>query len=175
MRDFDNQPDLSGNTLQLRPLADSDFEGMLLAASDPLIWAGHPATDRYQRQVFAPYFAARLASGKALAVIEIASGQIVGMSSYYSPPDQPDAIAIGYTFLTRAKWGGPANRELKRLMLEHAFKAYDIVYFHVAPDNLRSQNAMLKLGATHLYDAELDLSGVPAMCKCYGLSRAPWG
>jgi RimJ/RimL family protein N-acetyltransferase len=174
VRDFDNQPELIGNTLQLRPLTDSDFEVMLLAASDPLIWAGHPATDRYQRQVFEPYFAARLASGTALAVIEMASGQIVGMSSYYSPPDQLDAIAIGYTFLTREKWGGVANRELKRLMLEHAFSAYDIVYFHVAPNNLRSQKAMLKLGATHLYDTELDLSGVPAMCKCYGLSRAQW-
>lgn len=174
VREFDCQPALYGSTLKLRALAASDFEALFLAASDPLIWAGHPASDRYERQVFAAYFAARLASAKALAVIDIESGQIVGMSSYYTPPDQPESIAIGYTFLARAKWGGEANRELKSLMLEHAFTVYDIVYFHVGPANIRSQKALLKIGAVHLYDAELNLSGAPALCKCYGLSEAQW-
>ncbi|WP_456021735.1 GNAT family N-acetyltransferase [Pseudomonas protegens] len=172
--DFDCQPALYGNTLKLRALAASDFEALFLAASDPLIWAGHPASDRYERQVFEAYFAARLASAKALAVIGLESGQILGMSSYYTPPDQPESIAIGYTFLVREKWGGDANRELKALMLEHAFKVYHTVYFHVGPANLRSQKALLKIGAGHLYDAELNLSGAPALCKCYGLSRALW-
>lgn len=174
LRNFDCQPVLDGSTLKLRPLIASDFQALFLAANDPLIWAGHPASDRYERQVFEAYFAARLASAKALAVIDKESGQIVGMSSYYTPPDLPESIAIGYTFLVRAKWGGDANRELKRLMLEHAFKVYDTVYFHIGPANLRSQKALLKVGAGHLYDAELNLSGAPALCKCYGLSRAQW-
>jgi len=174
VRDFDCQPVLCGSTLRLRPLAESDFEGMFLAASDPCIWAGHPASDRYERQVFEAYFASRLATGKALAVIDIDSGQIVGTSSYYSPPDLPESIAIGYTFLVRAKWGGDTNRELKRLMVEHAFKTYDTVYFHIAPSNIRSQKAAMKIGAVHLYDAELKVSTAPALCKCYGLTRAQW-
>jgi RimJ/RimL family protein N-acetyltransferase len=173
-RDFDCQPALYGRTLTLNALSASDFEALFSAASDPLVWAGHPASDRYERQVFEKYFAARLASAKALAVIDIESGQIVGMSSYYTPPDQPESIAIGYTFLVRTKWGGDANRELKSLMLEHAFKVYDIVYFHVGPANLRSQKALLKIGAVHLYDAELNLSGAPALCKCYALTREQW-
>jgi RimJ/RimL family protein N-acetyltransferase len=174
VRDFYCPSALYGRTLTLRALTASDCEALFLAASDPLIWAGHPASDRYERQVFEAYFAARLASAKALAVIDIESGQIVGMSSYYSPPDLPESIAIGYTFLVRAKWGGDANRELKSLMLEHAFTVYDIVYFHVGPANIRSQKALLKIGAVHFYDAELNLSGGPALCKCYGLSRAQW-
>ena len=174
VRDFNCQPALYGRTLKLRALTANDFEALFSAASDPLIWTGHPASDRYERQVFEAYFAARLASAKALAVIDIESGQIVGMSSYYTSPDQPESIAIGYTFLTRTKWGGEANRELKALMLEHAFKVYDIVYFHVGPANLRSQKALLKIGAVHLYDAELNLSGAPALCKCYGLTREQW-
>lgn len=174
VREFDCQPVLHGSTLTLRALTASDFEALFSAASDPLIWAGHPAHDRYERQVFEKYFAARLASAKTLAVIDIESGQIVGMSSYYTPPDQPESIAIGYTFLTRTKWGGDANRELKALMLEHAFRVYDIVYFHVGPANSRSQKALLKIGAVHLYDAELNLSGAPALCMCYGLTREQW-
>ncbi|WP_433899693.1 GNAT family N-acetyltransferase [Pseudomonas sp. PSE1(2024)] len=174
MHDFNWQPVLSGSTLKLRPLTDSDFENMFLAASDPGIWAGHPANDRHERPVFEAYFAARLATAKALTIIDSESGQIVGMSSYYVPPDLPESIAIGYTFLVRAKWGGDANRELKDLMLAHAFKVYDTVYFHIAPTNIRSQKAALKIGATHLYDAELKLSAVPAWCQCYGLTRTQW-
>jgi RimJ/RimL family protein N-acetyltransferase len=174
VRQFDCQPPLYGSTLKLRALSGSDFEAMFLAASDPLIWAGHPASNRYERQVFEAYFSARLASAKALAVIDNESGQIVGMSSYYTPPDHPESIAIGYTFLVRTKWGGEANRELKTLMLEHAFTVYDIVYFHVGPANIRSQKALLKIGAVHVSDAELNLSGAPALCKCYGLSKAQW-
>nr|WP_274610102.1 GNAT family N-acetyltransferase [Pseudomonas sp. TH15] len=165
---------MCGPTLRLRPLTASDVEGMFSAAGDPEIWIGHPARDRYQRQVFETYFAARLATRQALAVIDIESGEIVGTSSYYAPPDLPDSIAIGFTFLVRAKWGGNSNRELKRLMVEHAFKAHEIVYFHIAPSNTRSQKATMKLGAVHLYDAELNLSGVAAVCRCYGVTQAQW-
>ena len=172
--DFDCQPDLRGSTLRLKPLADSDLDAMFQAAADPHIWDGHPARDRYKRDVFEVYFASLLATKKALAVTDIASGDIVGTSSYYTPPDLPNSIAIGFTFLVRAKWGGDANRELKQLMLEHAFRAYDIVYFHIAPTNIRSQTATLKLGAVHLYDAELKISAKPALAKCYGLTRAHW-
>lgn len=59
-------------------------------------------------------------------------------------------------------------------MVEHAFNAYPIVYFHIAPTNLRSQAATLKLGATHLYDAMLNLSTAPREWKCYGLTKAQW-
>jgi RimJ/RimL family protein N-acetyltransferase len=124
--------------------------------------------------VFEAYFASRLATGQALVVIDIETGQIVGMSSYYTPPDRSEGIAIGYTFLVRAKWGGGTNRELKRLMLEHAFEVYDTVLFHIGPANVRSQKAVMKIGAVHVYDAELALSSVPALCKCYGLTRAQW-
>ncbi len=160
--------------MTLRALRQSDLEGMFVAAGDPEIWAGHPAKDRYKREVFEPYFASLLSTKTALTVIDIHSGEIVGTSSYYTPPDLPNSIAIGFTFLIRAKWGGTANRELKQLMVEHAFTAFDIVYFHVAPTNIRSQTAMLKLGAVHLYDAVLNVSTAPQEGKCYGLTNTQW-
>ena len=43
-------------------------------------------------------------------------------------------------------WGGPTNRALKTLMLEHAFRSVDRVIFHVGAGNLRSRKAMEKLG-----------------------------
>lgn len=171
---FDCQPFLQGKTLTLRPQTKDDFEALFEAASDPGIWALHPASDRYKREVFEGYFASLLASKKALIVIDTASGKIVGGSSYYTPPDLPDSLAIGFTFLVREKWGGAANRELKQLMVEHAFNTYDIVYFHIATTNIRSQKATLKLGAVHLYDALLNLSTEPREWKCYGLTKDQW-
>jgi hypothetical protein len=46
-------------------------------------------------------------------VIGVRQGTVIGGSSYYTPPDQLDGIAIGFTFLVRAHWGGASNRELK--------------------------------------------------------------
>src|SRR5471032_2797862 len=63
--DFDCQPNLCGSTLRLKPLAQSDLEGMCQAAADPDIWAGHPASDRYKREVFEAYFNSLLATKKA--------------------------------------------------------------------------------------------------------------
>ena len=109
--DFDCQPDLRGSSLRLKPLADSDLEGMFKAAADPHIWAGHPARDRYKRDVFEAYFASLLATKKALAVVDIACGDIVGTSSYYTPPDLPNSIAIGFTFSWTCQSGGYGNSE----------------------------------------------------------------
>jgi RimJ/RimL family protein N-acetyltransferase len=44
-------------------------------------------------------------------------------------------------------WGGAYNRELKRLMVEHAFRSVGRILFLIAPMNLRSQHAVLKIGA----------------------------
>lgn len=167
---FDYQPVLSGVTLKLEPLSENHFEGMCQAAGDPGIWAGHPASDRYKRAVFERYFASLLNTEKALAVLDVDSGEVIGGSSFYTPPDRLDAIAIGFTFLVRAKWGGATNFELKSLMIEHASKAYDVVYFHIAPSNIRSQKATLKLGAEFLCDQMLDLSTGLQLWKCYALN-----
>ena len=56
-------------------------------------------------------------------------------------------IEIGWTFLRREFWGGHYNRELKALMVNHAFQFVDRVVFRVGADNLRSQKALQKLGA----------------------------
>jgi RimJ/RimL family protein N-acetyltransferase len=171
---FDNQPRLADETVALRPLVAEDLDGLHAAASDPATWAGHPARDRWRREVFEPYFAFLLASGGTLAIIDRASGAIIGCSRYYVPPDHPEGIAIGFTFLAPAYWGGATNFAVKRLMLGHAFESFPEVWFHIAPGNRRSQIATGRLGAVHAYDAELDLGTGPAPTMCFRLDRASW-
>jgi hypothetical protein len=66
------------------------------------------------------------------------------------------------------------NFDMKRLMLDHAFKTFTQVWFHIDPSNLRSQKATSKLGAEHVYDAVLNLSGSPASFMCFRLSQDAW-
>ena len=118
---------LQSDALLLRPLESEDFEGLYAAASDPETWAGHPAKTRHERDVFRPYFEMLLTLGGTLVVEDRAQGSIIGCSRYYTAPDMPGTIAIGFTFLNNRYWGGVWNFEMKRLMLGHAFEHFDQV------------------------------------------------
>jgi RimJ/RimL family protein N-acetyltransferase len=139
------QPVLVGARLRLRPLKAADFEEMYAAASDPLIWEQHPAPDRHERRVFEQFFNRGLKSRGALAVLDKETGEIVGTSRYYDVEGR-DSVCIGFTFLVRKLWGGGFNRELKFLMLDHAFIYVRRALFHVGEQNLRSRRAMEKIG-----------------------------
>ena len=167
-------PHLVGPTLELRPLAPGDRDALHAAASDPETWAGHPAKERWKREAFDPYFDFLLTAGGTLAIVERGTGRVIGCSRYYVPPDHPDGIAIGFTFLDRGFWGGRTNLELKRLMLGHAFADVPEVWFHIDPTNLRSQIATARLGAVHAETKDLDISGTPAAWMCFRLDRSAW-
>ena len=141
---FDRQPHLVGDLVELRPLRPDDWEVLFAVASDPLIWAGHPERDRYTEPVFREYFRGAIDSGGALAVLDRATGQIIGSSRYHWR--EGDELEIGWTFLARAYWGGIYNREMKRLMLDYAFQFVNRVVFVVGVNNIRSRTAMLKIG-----------------------------
>lgn len=141
---MNRQPVLEGERLLLRPLTSDDWDALFAVASDPEVWAIHPQHDRWQEPVFRRFFADALARGGALVVIDKASGAVVGSSQY--KPEADGTVEIGWTFLATSHWGGSFNREMKRLMLVHAFKFVDCVEFRVGECNLRSQRAMEKIG-----------------------------
>jgi RimJ/RimL family protein N-acetyltransferase len=170
---FDFQPELSGPTLLLRPLRADDFDAVFAAAADPLIWELHPAKDRHIEAKFRAYFEDRLASGGTSIISDRATGDCVGWSSYGGfLPDQSE-IEIGWTFLTRSHWGGAVNRELKHLMLAHAFRFVDVATFRVAATNKRSRGAMEKIGG-RLIDrpAEIVFEGVTIPHVVYTIEKA---
>ena len=49
--------------------------------------------------------------------------------------------------MAREYWGGRYNREMKQLMLAHAFNFVESVVFFVGENNIRSQKATEKIGA----------------------------
>ena len=172
---FDLQPFLRGELLELRPLRPEDFAGLYAVASDPLIWEQHPNRNRYQRDVFAVYFEGAIESGGALRVIDNSSGVLIGSSRYYDLDEAQRSVAIGYTFIAREYWGGQANRALKTLMLEHAFRFVDRVIFHVGAANLRSRKAMEKLGGVLIGEVTMSYHGEQSHPNVvYKIDGADW-
>ena len=117
---------------------------------DPLIWEQHPEPDRYTHDVFQRYFDGAIASRGAFAIIDRRTGAMIGSSRYCNLDPAERQVEIGWTFLARSFWGGLYNRELKSLMLDHAFRFVDRVVFVVGENNLRSRRALEKIGARFL-------------------------
>jgi len=144
---FDLQPHLKGEPIELRPLARDDWRELFAVASDSLIWEQHPEPDRYKEDVFRIFFKEALESGGAFVIIDRKTQQIIGSTRFYGYDPAKSEVEIGWTFLARKYWGGRYNAEMKRLLLNHAFKFVESVVFFVGEDNVRSQKAMEKVGA----------------------------
>jgi RimJ/RimL family protein N-acetyltransferase len=144
---FELQPVLTGSLVRLRPLRPGDHDALYAVARDPLIWAQHPARDRHRPEVFRAFFEKALESGGAFLVEDAKTGAVIGSTRYYGYSAEQSEIEIGWTFLARSHWGGIHNGEMKRLMLDHAFRFVRSVVFLIGPENLRSQRAVEKIGA----------------------------
>jgi RimJ/RimL family protein N-acetyltransferase len=144
---FDLQPHLKGNLIELRPIRSDDWGELFAVASDPLIWEQHPESDRYKEQVFKIFFEGALESGGAFVVIDTKTQRIIGSTRFHGFDPKRSDVEIGWTFLARKYWGGRHNREMKQLMLAHAFKFVDNVVLFVGENNIRSQRATEKIGA----------------------------
>jgi RimJ/RimL family protein N-acetyltransferase len=143
---IDLQPILKGELLELRPLRPEDFDVLFAVASDPLIWEQHPSSDRFQEEVFRKFFRDAMESGGALIAIDAKDGRIIGSSRYHGYDAQNSEVEIGWTFLARSHWGGRYNGEMKRLMLQHAFRFVKRVVFRIGPNNHRSRRAVERIG-----------------------------
>ena len=179
---FDRQPVLRGELLELRPLRADDFDGLFRVAADPLIWEQHPDRNRYQEETFRAFFEEALTSGGALVALDRATGQIIGSSRYHGFDAERSVVEIGWSFLARAYWGGRYNGDMKRLMVEHAFRSVQRVIFVIGPANRRSQRAVEKIGAVRA-GAKTDAHGqervvyelTPALFAAAHLVKTPPG
>jgi len=142
----DFQPTLIGPTVIVRPISAADWPELFAAGSDPEIWKVHPVRDRHTEPGFRKFFDGALESKMGFVFVDRSTGRLIGSSRYYGYEPELGEIEIGWTFLARSHWGGRANREVKRLMLDHAFTFVNTVIFWVGDENWRSQGAMTKIG-----------------------------
>jgi RimJ/RimL family protein N-acetyltransferase len=142
----DFQPILTGPTVTIRPISAGDWSELFAAGSDPEIWKVHPVRDRYTEPEFRKFFDSAINSKMGFVFVDRATNRLIGSSRYYGYETERSEVEIGWTFIVRSHWGGSTNREVKRLMLDHAFKFVDTVIFWVGEENWRSRGAMTKIG-----------------------------
>lgn len=170
---FDLQPTLTSATLRLTPLRESDFERLYAVASDPLIWEQHPNKNRYQREVFENFFKGAMESKGAFLISDANTGEVLGSSRFYDLSGSN--VLIGYTFLSRSCWGKGVNREVKNLMLTHAFQFVDEVLFHVGESNVRSKMAMQKIGGVKIGTENIEYYGEPLIPNViFSIKKLDW-
>ncbi|MEM1257024.1 MAG: GNAT family N-acetyltransferase [Bacteroidota bacterium] len=144
------QPTLENDLVLMRALEIKDFEALYEVASNPKIWELHQNPDRWELPIFKDFFKGALDSKGAFVIIDKATNGIIGSSRFKRPENSQEAIEIGWTFLSRAYWGGVYNASFKSLMIAYAFEHFDYILFHVDHQNHRSQRAVEKLGGVLL-------------------------
>lgn len=78
-------------------------------------------------------------------VVDRETGLVVVMSRFHGYDAERSEVEIGWMFLARRYWGGTYHRELKDLMLNHAFRFVRSVVV-LAKENVRSQRSVEKIG-----------------------------
>ncbi|WP_165395240.1 GNAT family N-acetyltransferase [Flagellimonas allohymeniacidonis] len=130
----------------LRPLQAKDFVPLYRVASDASIWEQHPDKKRHTLSGFVKFFSESIKSNGALWIEDVENGKCIGSSRFKVLNDFPNAVEIGWTFLSRKYWGGTHNFAIKQLMLDHAFQYFKEVVLFVDFENVRSLKAVEKLG-----------------------------
>ncbi|MFT4103616.1 MAG: GNAT family protein [Burkholderiaceae bacterium] len=144
---------LRGEVVELRPLAGDDAPGLARAVDDGRLWelwyTAVPPPDAVPGWI--EQALALQARGAALpfAVVDRASGRIVGSTRYMNIETELRRLEIGTTFYAASVQRGPLNTEAKLLLLTHAFERLGCVAveFRTHFMNHPSRQAIAKLGA----------------------------
>lgn len=144
-------PVLSGRRVRLEPLGVEHAAGVAAAADEAvfehLTVAAPATTDEglalVRRFADDPGFV-------AWAQVDLGSGEVAGVTTYYLIDPACLTVTIGWTWLARRFWGSGLNTEAKLLLLRRAFDDLGCVRvgWQVDIRNTRSQAAVSRLGAT---------------------------
>jgi RimJ/RimL family protein N-acetyltransferase len=141
---------LEGHGTRLVPL-DAPHAEALAAFVDARVWAGMSSplpvgVDGWRAEITA----AQAAPGRlAFAVLDAASGEVRGSTSFYDWDPRVGRVEIGHTFFAPRWWGTDNNPACKLLMLTHAFETWGCARVALRADtrNTRSVGAITRLGA----------------------------
>jgi len=152
---------LEGDHVRLEPLALAHADGLLAAASEDQSsyeWTRAPSPDPAGVVAFIDETLAW--PGRiGFATVWLDQGRVVGSTSYFAewwdwaghsgPPDAPDAVEIGGTWLAASAQRTVVNTEAKYLMLVQAFDVWGVQRVGLRTDarNERSRVAIERLGA----------------------------
>lgn len=139
--------------MRLVPLGLEHEAGLAAAAADGELWNIRVTSVPEPGQT-AAYIATALqmreqGSRLAFAVLDDATGQIIGSTSYHDIVPAVERLEIGYTWYAASRQRSSVNTTAKWLLLQHAFDALGakLVGWRTDNFNLASQRAIERLGA----------------------------
>ncbi|MEV4783519.1 GNAT family N-acetyltransferase [Burkholderia sp. LMU1-1-1.1] len=139
------------NGVRLEPLGPQHAEGLLAAARDGELWTLRVTSVPAPNEVDA-YIDKALEmrpTRLAFAVVDAASGAVIGSTSYHDILPEVGRIEIGYTWYAKSRQRSHVNSTCKLLLMTHAFEKLGAALVGLRTDNFNhaSQAAIERLGA----------------------------
>jgi RimJ/RimL family protein N-acetyltransferase len=144
---------LADQRVRLEPLSMNHLDGLLKAAADGELWNLRYTSvpDPADTAGYIERALKHQAEGHRLpfAVVELASGDVIGTTSYHDIVPAVDRVEIGWTWYARRTQRTHVNTCAKFLLLSHAFDTLGAKVVGWRTDNFNhaSQRAIERLGA----------------------------
>ncbi|WP_322071496.1 GNAT family N-acetyltransferase [Paraburkholderia bannensis] len=146
-------PTLTGTTVELRALRETDAPALIEAAADGELW-NLKVTVVPGPTTVAAYIARALEGERAgtvmpFAIVARATGRVVGSTRFWKVDRANRKLEVGHTWLAASAQRSSINTEAKFLLLSYAFETLDCVRVQFTTDELneKSRAAILRLGA----------------------------
>lgn len=144
---------LSSRGVALVPLGPEHEAGLRFAAADGALWnlrvTSVPAPEETSKYIQDALAMREAGTRLAFAVIDEASGRVLGSSSYHDILPAVKRLEIGYTWYAQSVQRTHVNTTTKLLLMTHAFETLGchVVGWRTDNFNFASQAAIERLGA----------------------------
>jgi RimJ/RimL family protein N-acetyltransferase len=144
---------LADDRLRLEPLGLQHEEGLRRAAADGELWTirvtSVPEPDDTRGYIERALQGFAEGHRLAFAVLDAASGDVIGSSSYHDIVPAVERLEIGYPWYARSRQRTHVNASAKLLLMRHAFETLGarLVGWRTDNFNFASQRAIERLGA----------------------------
>lgn len=174
---------LGAGPLRLEPLAAGHVPALEAAARDGELWrlrvTSVPAPGETEAYVAAALKGQTEGHMLPFAVVDTASGRVIGSTRYHDIVPAVERLEIGYTWYARSWQRTHVNTTAKLLLMQHAFETLGakLVGWRTDNYNFASQRAIERLGAKRdgvLRHHALRRDGTVRDTVMYSLAAGEW-
>ena len=169
--------------VRLVPLGLEHEDGLKRAAADGALWnlrfTSVPEPEQTRAYIEAALQGRTQGHRFAFAVLDSASGEVIGCSSYHDIVPAVERLEIGWTWYAASRQRSAVNTTAKLLLMQHAFETLGarLVGWRTDNYNFASQRAIERLGARKdgvLRHHALRRDGTVRDTVMYSLAAGEW-
>lgn len=174
---------LERSPVRLVPLGLEHEDGLKRAAADGALWnlriTSVPEPDQTRAYIETALQGRAQGHRFAFAVLDAASGEVIGCTSYHDIVPAVERLEIGWTWYAASRQRSAVNTSAKLLLMQHAFETLGarLVGWRTDNYNFASQRAIERLGARKdgvLRHHALRRDGTVRDTVMYSLAAGEW-